>query len=115
MSTPKVYDYINSLIDMLDESEKFKQCDFSILCDRYPIPCGKAAYKSKVIVGGCMTIKFWCISIGCIPNCCCIGSVCSLLKGWCITRNWCFAFSGSPFACKDLNHNSKFWIMQAYS
>ena len=49
MSTPKVYDYINSLIEMLDESEKFKQCDFSILCDRYPIPCGNAAYKAKVI------------------------------------------------------------------
>ena len=49
MSTPKVYDYINSLIDMLDESEKFKQCDFSILCDRYPIPGGKSAYKAKVI------------------------------------------------------------------
>ena len=49
MSTPKVYDYINSLIDMLDESEKFKKCDFSILCDRYPIPGGKSAYKAKVI------------------------------------------------------------------
>ena len=48
-STPKVYDYINSLIDMLDESEKFKQCDFSILCDRYPIPSGKATYKAKVL------------------------------------------------------------------
>ena len=49
MSTPKVYDYINSLIEMLDESEKFKQCDFSILCDRYPIPSGKATYKAKVL------------------------------------------------------------------
>ena len=48
-STPKVYDYINSLIEMLDESEKFKQCDFSILCDRYPIPSGKATYKAKVL------------------------------------------------------------------
>lgn len=45
----RVYEYINSLIDMLDESEKFKQCDFSILCDRYPISSGKATYKAKVL------------------------------------------------------------------
>ena len=29
----RVYEYINSLIDMLDESDKFKESSFSILCD----------------------------------------------------------------------------------
>ena len=32
----KVYEYINSLIEMIDESEKYKECHFSILCERYP-------------------------------------------------------------------------------
>ena len=45
----RVYEYINSLIDMLDESDKFKESSFSILCDRYPISSGKATYKAKVL------------------------------------------------------------------
>ena len=34
---------------MLDESDKFKESSFSILCDRYPILNGKATYKAKVL------------------------------------------------------------------
>ena len=34
---------------MASPSEKYKECDFSILCERYPINSGKATYRAKVL------------------------------------------------------------------
>ena len=45
----KVFEYINNVISILDEPEKFEKCDFSILCDKYPIQTNKNMYLAKVL------------------------------------------------------------------
>lgn len=50
MSTQlKVYEYINSFISLLETPEDFKHCDFTLLCDKYPINSGKSNYLAKVL------------------------------------------------------------------
>lgn len=45
----KVYDYINNVISLADNPEDFKESNFAILCDRYPIQLSKNKYLAKVI------------------------------------------------------------------
>ena len=50
----KVYDYINNVISLADNPEDFKESNFAILCDRYPIQLSKNKYLAKVLY---MSIK----------------------------------------------------------
>ena len=45
----KVYDYINFVISLADNPEHFKECNFAILCDRYPIQLNHNNYLAKVM------------------------------------------------------------------
>ena len=45
----KVYDYINNVISLAEHPEDFKESNFAILCDRYPIQLSKNKYLAKVI------------------------------------------------------------------
>ena len=45
----KVYDYINNIISLADKPEDFKECNFAILCDKYPIQLSRNNYLAKVI------------------------------------------------------------------
>lgn len=45
----KVFDYINNVISLLDNPEDFSKCDFSILCDKYPIQTNRNNYLAKVL------------------------------------------------------------------
>ena len=45
----KVYDYINNVISLLDNPEDYAKCDFSILCDKYPIQTHRNNYLAKVL------------------------------------------------------------------
>ncbi|KAK8881875.1 hypothetical protein M9Y10_044511 [Tritrichomonas musculus] len=47
MNTPGVYDYINNLKAKLPKT--FDVCNFSILCDKFPIPSGKYGYNARVL------------------------------------------------------------------
>lgn len=51
MSVHKVYDYVNTLISQLGEQDKWDNgvVDFSILCDRYPIPTDQRGYRANVL------------------------------------------------------------------
>lgn len=49
METPKVYDYVNSLISLLAEPEDFKKCNFAILCEKYPIHLQVNTYSARVL------------------------------------------------------------------
>lgn len=51
MSVHKVYDYVNTLISQLGEQDKWDNgvVDFSILCDRYPIPTDQSGYRANVL------------------------------------------------------------------
>lgn len=46
ISDLKVYDFVNSLISTLPE---FNNCDFSILCDKYPIQSNKNTFRARVL------------------------------------------------------------------
>lgn len=48
-SALKVFDYINSLISLLPKPERFDKCNFSLLCDKYPIKLGNSMYLSRVL------------------------------------------------------------------
>ena len=45
----KVFDYINNVISLLDSPEDFSKCNFSILCDKYPIQTNFNKYLAKVL------------------------------------------------------------------
>lgn len=45
----KIYDYINTLISLLPNPDEFKHCNFSLLCDKFPIISSKSIYLAKVI------------------------------------------------------------------
>ena len=45
----KVFDYINNVISLLESPEDFVKCNFSILCDKYPIQTNTNKYLAKVL------------------------------------------------------------------
>ena len=45
----KVYDYINNLLDNIDEKDNLSTVNFSILCERLPIRISKSSFKSRVL------------------------------------------------------------------
>lgn len=45
----KVYDYINNLLDNIDDKDNLSTVNFSILCERLPIRISKSSFKSKVL------------------------------------------------------------------
>lgn len=45
----RVYEYINSLISLLPQPDEFKLCDFTLLCEKYPINIGKGTYLAHVL------------------------------------------------------------------
>ena len=47
--TLKVYDYINYLIEVLPMPEDYQKCDFSILCERYPVNTGMSNWLCTVL------------------------------------------------------------------
>lgn len=47
MNTVGVYDYINNLKATLPKT--FDTCNFSILCEKYPIASGKYGYSARVL------------------------------------------------------------------
>ena len=49
MRAPKVYEYVNNLISMLPEPEKFRNCDFSILCEKFPLMMNMNNFRAKVL------------------------------------------------------------------
>lgn len=49
MKAPKVYDYINTLISVLPEPEKYRNCDFSILCEKFPLMMNTNSFRAKVL------------------------------------------------------------------
>ena len=48
-SNMKIYEYINSLISLLPNPTDYKLCDFTLLCERYPINIGKGTYLTRVL------------------------------------------------------------------
>ena len=48
-SNLKIYEYINSLISLLPKPDDFKLCDFTLLCEKYPINVGKGTYLTHVL------------------------------------------------------------------
>ena len=49
MQAQKVFDYINTLISLLPNPSEYKHCNFSLLCDKYPITVNKSIYRAKVL------------------------------------------------------------------
>ena len=49
MINMKVFEYINNLISLLQDPNKFNDCDFSILCDKYPVLLGENSFKAPVL------------------------------------------------------------------
>ena len=45
----KVYEYINSLLSMLNNNNENKVYDFSILCEKYPIMVSKGSFRARVL------------------------------------------------------------------
>ena len=45
----RVYEYINTLISLLEKPEEYKTCDFAILCDKYPINVGRGSFLARVL------------------------------------------------------------------
>ena len=45
----KVFDYVNNVISLLENPEDYDKCDFSILCDKYPIQNTRNKYLAKVL------------------------------------------------------------------
>ena len=45
----KVYEYINSLLSMLNNNNDNKVYDFSILCEKYPIMVSKGSFRARVL------------------------------------------------------------------
>ena len=45
----KIFEYINSLISLLPQPDDFKQCSFTLLCEKYPVNIGKGTYFTRVL------------------------------------------------------------------
>ena len=45
----KVYEYVNSLLSMLNNNNDNKVYDFSILCEKYPIMVSKGSFRARVL------------------------------------------------------------------
>ena len=45
----KVFEYVNTLISLLEKPDDYKTCDFAILCDKYPINVGRGSYLARVL------------------------------------------------------------------
>ena len=48
-SNLKIYEYINSLISLIPNPDDFKSCDFTLLCEKFPINVGKGTYLTRVL------------------------------------------------------------------
>ena len=48
-SNLRVYEYINSLISLLPNPDEYQKCDFTLLCERFPINIGKGTYLVRVL------------------------------------------------------------------
>ena len=44
----KVYEYINSLLSVMNNND-FHECDFSILCEKYPIMTSNNSFRARVL------------------------------------------------------------------
>ena len=44
-----VYEYVNTLVSLLEKPVKHRECDFGILCDKYPINVGRGSYLARVL------------------------------------------------------------------
>ena len=49
MRNMKVFEYVNNLIQLLQDPNKFNDCDFSILCDKYPVLIGRNSFRARVL------------------------------------------------------------------
>ena len=49
VSTPKVYEYVCNLIATLPNPNDFTNCDFSILCEKYPILLHRNNFRARVL------------------------------------------------------------------
>ena len=49
MQEQRVYDYINNIISLAEKPEEWKQCNFAILCDKFPIQLSRNKFLGKVI------------------------------------------------------------------
>lgn len=45
----KVFDYINNVISLAEHPENFANCNFALLCEKYPIQVGYNNYLAKVL------------------------------------------------------------------
>lgn len=45
----KVYDYVRSIISTLQNPSEYERCDFSILCDKYPLMIGRTTFRGRVL------------------------------------------------------------------
>lgn len=43
----KVFDYVNTLMTLIPD--EIKNCNFTLLCEKYPINAGKSSYLAKVL------------------------------------------------------------------
>ncbi len=48
-SNLRVYEYINSLISLLPNPDEYQKCDFTLLCERFPININKGTYLVRVL------------------------------------------------------------------
>ena len=39
----RVYEYVNTLVSLLEKHVEYKECGFAILCDKYPINVGRGS------------------------------------------------------------------------
>ena len=44
----RVFEYINNLISLLENPDDFNKCDFTLLCEKYPI-INKSSFIAKVL------------------------------------------------------------------
>ena len=49
MKKMKLYQYINNCISLLEHPENFAECEFSLLCERFPINTSLSNYLAKVL------------------------------------------------------------------
>ena len=48
-SYSNVYEYINTLVALLPKPDEFAQCNFAILCDKFPFNLKNSLYLAKVL------------------------------------------------------------------
>ena len=58
-----VYEYINTLVALLPKPDGFAQCNFAILCDKFPFNLKNSLYLARVLYvslqNGSETIRFY--------------------------------------------------------